>query len=83
MKYMLLIYVDEQALSESERQACYAESAQLAHEIKASGLSYDQVSLNCASQDTLHLQGVNVQELQHGGSRTQGSQLCAPAHQSL
>src|SRR5215467_12714728 len=37
MKYMLLIYVDEQALSESERQACYAESAQLAHEIKASG----------------------------------------------
>src|SRR5215471_17427602 len=37
MKYMLLIYVDEQALSGSERQACYAESAQLAHEIKASG----------------------------------------------
>ena len=37
MKYMLLIYVDEQALSESERQACYAESVQLAHEIKASG----------------------------------------------
>ena len=37
MKFMLLIYVDEQALSESERQACYAESTQLAHEIKASG----------------------------------------------
>ena len=37
MKYMLLIYVDEQALSETERQACYVESAQLAHEIKASG----------------------------------------------
>ena len=37
MKYMLLIYVDEQALSERERQACYAASAQLAHEIKASG----------------------------------------------
>ena len=37
MKYMLLIYFDEQALSETERQACYVESTQLAHEIKASG----------------------------------------------
>ncbi len=37
MKYMLLIYVDEQALSETERQACYVESTQLAHEIKTSG----------------------------------------------
>jgi hypothetical protein len=37
MKYMLLIYVDEQALSETERQACYVESIQLAHEIKSSG----------------------------------------------
>ena len=37
MKYMLLIYFDEQALSETERQACYVESTQLVHEIKASG----------------------------------------------
>ena len=37
MKYMLLIYLDEQALSETERQECYVESTQLAHEIKASG----------------------------------------------
>ena len=37
MKYMLLIYFDEQALSETERQACYVESTQLAHEIKARG----------------------------------------------
>ena len=37
MKYMLLIYFDEQALSETERQACYVESTQLAHEIKSSG----------------------------------------------
>ena len=37
MKYMLLIYVDEQALSETERQACYVESTQLAHELKSSG----------------------------------------------
>ena len=37
MKYMLLIYLDEQALSETERQECYAESTQLAHEIHSSG----------------------------------------------
>ena len=37
MKYMLLIYGDEQALSETERKDCYAESTQLAHDIHASG----------------------------------------------
>lgn len=37
MKYMLLIYLDEKALSEDERQACYAESTQLARDLKASG----------------------------------------------
>ena len=37
MKYMLLIYLDEQALSEIERQECYAESTELAHQIHASG----------------------------------------------
>jgi hypothetical protein len=37
MKYMLLIYGDEQALSESERQDCYAESTKLAHDIHANG----------------------------------------------
>ncbi len=29
MKYMLLIYVDELALSETEREACYGESTAL------------------------------------------------------
>ncbi|MGH8593032.1 MAG: YciI family protein [Gammaproteobacteria bacterium] len=37
MKYMLLIYTDEQALSETEREACYVESTRLAHQIKSSG----------------------------------------------
>jgi len=37
MKYMLLIYVDELALSETERQDCYVESTQLAHQIHSSG----------------------------------------------
>jgi len=34
---MLLIYLDEQALSESERQKCYVESTQLAQEIHSAG----------------------------------------------
>ena len=38
MKYMLLIYLDEQAsLDEAERQQCYKESTQLAHDLKAQG----------------------------------------------
>jgi hypothetical protein len=37
MKYMLLIYHDEHALSDSERAACYAESTQLARDLHSSG----------------------------------------------
>jgi|SRR5580704_14720193 hypothetical protein len=37
MKYMLLIYADEQAWTEAERQACYLESTELAHTLKANG----------------------------------------------
>jgi hypothetical protein len=37
MKYMLLIYLEERALSETERAECYAESTQLAHAIHANG----------------------------------------------
>ena len=37
MKYLLLIYMDEHALCEAERQACYVETTQLAHELKVSG----------------------------------------------
>jgi hypothetical protein len=37
MKYMLLIYGDENGLSETERKDCYAESTQLAQDIHASG----------------------------------------------
>ena len=37
MTYMLLIYLDEQALSETGRQQCYLESAQLAQDLHASG----------------------------------------------
>ena len=37
MKYMMLVYLDEQAMSESEREHCYVESAQLARELSAHG----------------------------------------------
>lgn len=36
MKYMLLVYLDEQALSDDERQHCYVESAQLARDLNTS-----------------------------------------------
>ena len=37
MKYMLLIYGDEQALTETERKDCYAESTELAHQLHSNG----------------------------------------------
>jgi hypothetical protein len=37
MKYMLLIYLDENGLSEVERMQCYQESAQFAQDLSASG----------------------------------------------
>jgi len=37
VRYMLLIYGDEQALDETEREQCYRESVQLAHEIDLAG----------------------------------------------
>jgi hypothetical protein len=37
MKYMLLIYLAENALNEDERQHCYMESTELAHDLNAKG----------------------------------------------
>src|SRR6201984_786995 len=37
MKYMLLVYLDEQALTEAEREHCYVESAQLARDLHSRG----------------------------------------------
>jgi hypothetical protein len=37
MKYMLLIYMDEQAMDQAEREHCYQESTQLTHELKEKG----------------------------------------------
>ena len=37
MKYMLLIYADENAWTGAEREACYAESTELTHELNSRG----------------------------------------------
>jgi hypothetical protein len=37
MKYMLLVYIEEQSMSETEREHCYVESAQFANQLNSSG----------------------------------------------
>lgn len=37
MKYMLLVYLEENSLSETEREHCYVESAELACDLSAQG----------------------------------------------
>jgi hypothetical protein len=37
MKYMLLVYMDENAMTDDERQHCYVESAQLTQDLNANG----------------------------------------------
>ncbi|MEH2363281.1 YciI family protein [Nostoc sp.] len=37
MKYLLLIYLEENALSQTEREECYVKSAQLAQQLNSNG----------------------------------------------
>jgi hypothetical protein len=37
MKYMLLIYMGENAMDQADREHCYLESTQLAHDLHAAG----------------------------------------------
>lgn len=37
MKYMLLLYADEQVWTEEEREQCYGESTQVAYALKSKG----------------------------------------------
>ena len=46
MKYMLLVYLDEQAMTDEEREHCYVESAQLARTLNASGQYLDASPLH-------------------------------------
>jgi len=46
MKYMLLVYMNEQAMSDQEREHCYVESAQLTQELNAKGQHLDASPLH-------------------------------------
>ena len=37
MRYMMLVYLEENALDEKEREECYHESVGLTHELKSKG----------------------------------------------
>jgi hypothetical protein len=52
MKYMLLVYLDENAMTEEERQHCYTESAQLACDLNAGGQYLDASPLHPVSMAT-------------------------------
>ena len=58
MKYMLLIYLDESGLSETERERCYAESAQFAQILSTRG----QYLLAAPLQPTSTATSVRIQE---------------------
>ena len=49
---MLLIYLDEQALSEPEREQCYRDSTQLAHQLALAGQYVAASPLQPTSQAT-------------------------------
>jgi hypothetical protein len=52
MKYMLLVYLDEQAMSDAEREHCYVESAQLAQDLNSSGQYLDASHLHSVATAT-------------------------------
>jgi len=52
MKYMLLVYLDENVLTPVEREDCYVKSAQLARDIHSSGQYLDASPLHLTSTAT-------------------------------
>ncbi|HEV7796828.1 MAG TPA: YciI family protein [Pyrinomonadaceae bacterium] len=52
MKYMMLVYLDEQAMSESEREYCYVKSAELTQQLNSSGQYLDASPLHPISTAT-------------------------------
>jgi hypothetical protein len=52
MKYMLLVYLDEQALSEAERLDCYEKSTQLTQNLHSTGHYLDASPLHPTSTAT-------------------------------
>jgi hypothetical protein len=52
MKYMLLVYLDENALSQQQREECYVKSAKLTRDLHASGNYLDASPLHPISTAT-------------------------------
>ncbi|MEP6820378.1 MAG: YciI family protein [bacterium] len=52
MKYMLLVYMDEQAMTAEEREHCYVESAQLTQDLNAGGQYLSASPLHSVSTAT-------------------------------
>ncbi len=52
MKYMLLIYGTEQAISDTEREHCYVESVQLVHQLNEKGKFLASAPLHSTSTAT-------------------------------
>ena len=52
MKYMLLVYADEQAMSPAEREDCYVKSAALAQDLHAKGQYVGAAPLHLTSTAT-------------------------------
>lgn len=52
MKYMMLVYLDEQALSDTEREYCYVKSAQLTQQLNSSGQYLDASPLHSVATAT-------------------------------
>lgn len=52
MKYMLLVYSDENAWTESEQEQCYTESIALTHQLHANGQYLDASPLESVSTAT-------------------------------
>ena len=53
MKYLLLVYMDENAMNETERAQCYKESAELSHDLHRSGqlLGVNPAAAGCRRHD--------------------------------
>jgi hypothetical protein len=52
VRYMLLIYADEQILNQEEREACYQKSAQLARDLDSAGQFISTAPLQSVSMAT-------------------------------
>ena len=52
MKYMLLVYLGENAMTETEREQCYIDSTQLCHDLASKGQFLDASPLQPVSTAT-------------------------------